>query len=119
MYCPRCGTEYERDTRDCPACGVRLVRHRPQAEPALLCTTTSAVELALIESLLAGLELPYSVVGANVMRDYAPVRVLVRPQDLTRAQEVLATLKEPTEVAPAETPPVEASVRSLVTPAEG
>jgi hypothetical protein len=93
------------------------VRHLPEAAPALLCTTTSPGELALLESLLAGMQLPYSVVGTGVMQEYVPMRILVRQDDLPRARELLASLKDPTEVAPADAPPDIASVRTLVAPA--
>ena len=107
MFCPKCETEYRQRDR-CPDCGRSLVPELPardHPEPALLLATRSLRHAWHIQSLLEGCGIASFLAGSTSPQyTSVPSLIYVRANDLARAQEILAGLAEPSEVAPAAAP---------------
>ena len=74
MYCPRCGSEYRDGYVRCEDCDLDLVAAEPDprlgheaAESALLVETTDLSLIAVLKSLLAGAEIPFTLRGEGLM----------------------------------------------------
>jgi hypothetical protein len=108
MFCPKCETEYRPEIERCADCGTSLVPElvsRDHPEPALLFSSLSRYHVWHVRSLLEGCGIDCWV-GGSTRPTYTgePCLVYVRANDLVKAQEILASLPEPSEVTPATAP---------------
>lgn len=125
MYCPNCRSEFRSGVPRCPDCDVPLVAALPverhdqaawveameTADPALLPVLRSALEAAGIPCAVAGEEavgiFPLGLNDTHFAQSGIAARLLVPPDRLAEARELLsttATTQEPTanDAAPPE-----------------
>jgi hypothetical protein len=126
-YCPNCGEKYKWYEAECPACRVALVQipsdQQPSPEtplvsvlvteqPGLLPLAQMALEQDGIEYMVQNRGLSDQIIGHRstmvVGQSKAPLEVLVRAEDASRARGLLHDL----EIAGAAAPPDVASVAS-------
>jgi Putative prokaryotic signal transducing protein len=105
-FCPQCGAEFLEGTTDCSDCGVPLIPVRPSKRPVQLDPedlvevwraqgelnaqlTRSLLESGGITSMLAGESL--RLTHGFTVDGLALVRILVHPDDVTRACEIIAS----------------------------
>ncbi len=107
-FCPMCRSEFVEGTLTCSDCGVSLVAELP-GEPKLLKETDDLVEVwrtqgeinaQLVRSLLEGSGISSMLTGESLRLTHgltldglALVRVLVRPADVRRACQVIASIE--------------------------
>jgi predicted amidophosphoribosyltransferase len=105
-YCPKCRSEYVEETVECPDCGVALVEQLPEEESperedgdlVEVWRTQGEVNAQIIRSLLEGSGIASILSGESLRLTHgftvdglALVRVLVRPRDVPRACEIIAS----------------------------
>lgn len=113
MYCPGCDVEYEPGIERCPVCGAELVEAAPAAPPdeaewvdlVTVLKTADASLLLVAKSLLDAEGVPSFAEGEGVQESLGagriaasdlplgPGRLRVRPEDVERARELLASLQ--------------------------
>jgi hypothetical protein len=112
MVCPGCGRELESEVTRCPACGVDLAEGPADAggeprwvdlvtvletpDPSLLMVAKSLLDAEHVPCFAEGNDV-YESLGAGRVADsdipVGPGRLRVHPDDVERAQELLANLQ--------------------------
>ncbi|HEX2195826.1 MAG TPA: DUF2007 domain-containing protein [Actinomycetota bacterium] len=119
LYCPRCGSEYRAGFRICSDCGVELVDHLPEEQPAPTRSADyeavtswvgtdpaevfrgSEIDAALVRGVLVDADIPAAVWSSGHEGVYGhafataafPHRVMVHKDDVAEARAILAELE--------------------------
>ena len=105
MFCPECRFEFIEGVTECPDCKVALVGTLPPEEYGVaredvtdylpLVRTFSAKDIALIHSVLGGINIRYFIQGENFthVRPMAdPAILMIAEEDIEDAKELLKDL---------------------------
>lgn len=105
-YCPKCRNEYVDEAKTCDDCGVALVTEAPPNDPydhsdlVEAWHTHGEMEAQMVRALLDsnGIDVVFSGESLRLTHGFtidglAAVRILVRPEDAKRAQEVIGMME--------------------------
>lgn len=107
MFCPKCKSEYIDGFTSCSDCDIELVEELPEVkkplktkpefiEYELLLSTHNVRDVTIIKSILESEHIIYHIQGEYSMNygtGVVPTRVLVKKDQLKKANEILRDIK--------------------------
>ena len=104
-FCPKCRSEYVAEAKNCDDCGNTLVEELPPADPSDHSDLVEAwhthgeMEAQMIRAMLesSGIQAVFSGESLRLTHGFtidglAEVRIMVRPEDAKRAQEIIGMM---------------------------